>query len=135
MNRRADLLPRAVDKLAKTVAEKVDSELVLNTPVDIGTARSNWVVSLGAPLDEFIEAYAPGSHLGKGERTNAFAAIIQGRREIADRQPGQTIYIQNNAPYIGLLNDGHSRQAPALFVQAAVRQGITFLNGLTLDLD
>jgi hypothetical protein len=134
MNRRASNLPRAVNAVAKALAEAVDFQVVISTPVDIGVARSNWVVSLGTPVDDFIEAYAPGSHLGIAEKANAFAAIIQGRKEIQDRQPGQNIVIQNNAPYIGRLNDGWSAQAPAGFVEGAIQHALISLNGLELKL-
>lgn len=125
-------LPNAVNTLIKGLAEDIDRGVILETPVDVGTARSNWVVSLSTPEGNFIQAYAPGDRLGKGERRNAFAAVIQGRGVIAARQPGQTIFIQNNAPYIGVLNNGYSRQSPALFVESAIMVAVRNLNGKEL---
>lgn len=125
-------LPGAVNVLIKGLAEDIDRGVILETPVDVGTARSNWVVSLTSPEGDFIQAYVPGDRLGKGERRNAFAAIIQGRGVIQSRQPGQTIFIQNNAPYIGILNDGYSAQSPALFVESAIITSVRNLNGKEL---
>ena len=131
MRKIAANIPSFSNGVKKGLAEGIDRELIISTPVDIGTARSNWVISLGAENTDFILAYAPGSHLGIAEKTNAFAAIIQGRHEIAGALPGQTIFLCNNAPYIGILNDGHSKQAPPLFIESAITRGITTLNNVS----
>lgn len=34
--------------------------------------------------------------------------------------PGDEPVIENQVPYIGVLNDGHSKQAPAMFVEAEI---------------
>jgi hypothetical protein len=117
------------NKLKRKVALIVDRELVLETPVDTGRARSNWVVSLTAPILDEREPYAPGERLGKSERANAQAAIDQGGAIIATVKPGTDIYISNNVHYIGLLNDGHSAQAPSGYIQSAVIRGANAVKG------
>lgn len=112
----------------------IDQALVLGTPVDSGRARSNWLVSIGAPRTDTIEPYAPGSGLGIGEGANASGALAQGRRVIEKRQPGQTIYLANNLVYIGRLNEGHSAQAPAMFIEMAIDAGEAFLKRAQLKL-
>ncbi|MGK2911230.1 MAG: hypothetical protein ACSLE1_15725 [Sphingobium sp.] len=37
-----------------------------------------------------------------------------------DNGPGGAMEISNSVPYIGKLNDGHSKQAPTGFIEAAV---------------
>lgn len=128
----AKRLPSAVNTVVREMARDIHRGVVLETPVDEGDARSNWVVSLTSPQGNFIAAYAPGKFLGKGERRNANAAIAQGLAVIGTRIPGQAIFIQNNAPYIGILNDGYSRQSPALFVETAIITAIRNLNGKEL---
>jgi hypothetical protein len=128
---------RAIGKQVETGANRVkrqvalvaDRELVLETPVDTGRARSNWIVSLQAPVLSEREPYAPGQKLGRGERANAQAAIDQGAGRIVVAAPGQTIFISNNVRYIGRLNDGWSAQAPAGFVQGAVMRAVSSVRG------
>lgn len=117
-------IDRNVNKTVKEVGKTVDSELVRNTPVDTGQARSNWVASLGGETADFLLPYAPGSHLGVSETANAAAAEAQAIGVIDARKPGEDIYICNNTPYIGLLNGGSSTQAPENFVESAVQRGI-----------
>lgn len=129
MRRRGRQVEDGANKAKRQVALIADRELVLETPVDTGRARSNWIVSLGAPVLDAREPYAPGEKLGKGERRNAQAAIEQGTVRIALSKPGQDIYISNNVDYIGRLNDGSSAQAPSGFVQAAVTRAAAAVRG------
>jgi hypothetical protein len=123
MKRRASDAERNVDKVIREVALIADRELVLQTPVDTGRARSNWIVTIGRPSTEVISPYSPGSKGSSGSE-NANAAIAQGSLVIAQRRSGEDISISNNVPYIGLLNQGSSAQAPAQFVQAAVQRAV-----------
>jgi len=125
-----------VNKLVRKCALIADRELVLETPVDTGRARSNWQVSLGSPLSSEREPYVPGEALGKGEGQNAAGALAQAQERIGARRSGQDIYIQNNVDYIGALNDGSSAQAPAGFVQAAIQRAVSAVrNGRVFDGD
>lgn len=117
------------NRIKREVALIADREVVLETPVDTGRARSNWIVSLTAPILDEREPYAPGERLGKSERSNAQAAIDQGAGRIVVAAPGQTIFISNNVSYIGRLNDGWSAQAPAGFVQTAVLRAVGSVRG------
>jgi hypothetical protein len=111
MRRRAQAVEVNVDRVVQETALAVDRELVVSTPVDTGRARSNWQV--GANI-------APTGTL---EPSDLGAPIAQAERAVAVRQPGQNIYIVNNLPYIVPLNEGHSAQAPAGFVEDAVQAG------------
>ena len=120
---------RNANALARKVALAVDQTVILATPVDTGRARSNWQVGLGGPQRDVLDPYSPGSKLGLGETANAQAAIQQGAAAVGNRQPGQDIWISNNVDYIGLLNNGSSKQAPAAFVQQAVDAGVALVKG------
>jgi len=78
------------------------ADLKILTPVDTGRARSNWHLDIGAPTVKLLE---PGGDLDP----NTSGYTIQ-----------KTIFISNNLPYIRRLNEGHSQQAPAGFVDDAV---------------
>lgn len=120
MQKRADALVAATNALVKRVALTADQTVVLATPVDTGRARSNWITTINSPNSGTIDPYSPGDKLGIGETANAQAAIDQARTVINTRQPGQSVHITNNLEYIGELNNGSSKQAPANFVGKAV---------------
>jgi len=123
MKKRANNVPREVNKVKRQVALAVDQALVLGTPVDTGTARSNWIVALGASQNETRGAYVPLVDGDQSERANAEAAMAQGKGVISQAKPGQAIHLTNNLEYIMPLNEGHSAQAPAGFVEEAVDAG------------
>lgn len=122
MRRISRLIVSNVDAGFRATALAVDQAVVIGTPVDTGRARSNWRVSSGSPVSGAREAYSPGKG-GSTSGPNTQGALAQGREAIQADRSG-TIYISNNLPYIGELNDGTSAQAPAGFVQIAVQTGI-----------
>lgn len=101
-----------LEKKIKTTVLAVDAALVMNTPVDTGRARSNWIASLNAPSVAMVE---PGQKPDTGAAVSSF--------KVTD-----TAYIANNLPYIRRLNEGHSKQRPAGFVEKAVQSGINVAN-------
>ncbi len=108
-------LRKAVGRAAKALTLAIDAELRKNpsaggTPVDTGHARANWVPSIGSP------------HTGEVEGS---AAHAQGVSQIIAYELEQgPLYVANGVPYIQRLNYGHSKQAPALFVEAAVDRAL-----------
>jgi hypothetical protein len=99
--REAEKLRKALAQAPKALILEIDKELRRTTPVDTGNARANWVPSVGSP--------AP-----RGDRAAGTAAVL------AYRLDQGALYVSNGVPYIRQLNNGHSKQAPALFVEAAV---------------
>jgi len=98
--------------------------LIEGTPVDEGTARSNWIGSVGVPSRSPISAYAPGTRLGRTERANATAAKDQIRSTLSIRRPGQPFFITNVVDYIEDLAAGKSKQSAAGFDRRAVDRGV-----------
>ena len=96
-----------------TIAVEITTELFKRTPVDTGRARLGWRVTLDAPSTD-----EPGRGSSEGDPISM--AIGVKLRATSSERP---IYIVNNVPYIGILNAGSSRQAPAGFVQASVLTG------------
>lgn len=110
----------------RAIAFEALSHVVLGTPVGNptlwkdpdrappgyvgGHARRNWQVGI---------ASAPGDEI-EGVDPSGGAVLRDGRAVIAQYPGRQRLYIVNNAPYIGRLNDGWSTQAPPLFVEAAI---------------
>lgn len=120
----ADGIQTTVPQMVRKTALAIDQAVVLATPVDTGRARANWLVSVDAPAPDEIEPYAPGKE-GSTAGPNAQGAIDQAQEAVATYGPSnKSIHITNNVPYIGALNDGHSAQAPANFVEQAIDAGI-----------
>lgn len=111
-------LRRGVAKAAAALILEANRELrtapPLGTPVQDGNARANWIPSVGAPSD------ATGD-----------AAAATGSAQVATYQLGQgDLYLSNRTPYIRRLNDGWSKQSPALFVEAALERAKTKVNAM-----
>ena len=99
---------KGVIQLAALVSQTVISA----TPHDQGVARANWFATMGFPKSSFDLELKDFS----GVET-----ISKNNRIIAGRLPTQSVYITNNLPYIKRLNEGHSGQAPAGYVETAIK--------------
>ena len=123
----------AANQAAVSISTVVVNDLTVATPVDTTEALSNWIVTLGSPSSSVIGPHAPGfrgiTKKASAARTNSLAVAI-----LANKKPGQIVYITNNVDYIGLLNNGSSSQAPAGFVQRAVLLGRLLARGFKLNL-
>ena len=104
-------------KALRRVATQVDQAVVIATPRDTGRAANNWLPSLNTPILQANEnASGPNGQILGVSQAVIFSANL-----------GDTIYFSNNLPYIGKLNDGSSKQAPAGFVQKAALAAETSL--------
>ena len=111
-----NLTTRLVKGISKTIEEigtAVGEDVVEATPVLTGFAKGNWRPSLNAPAAFPITVLDP-----TGSGTKAKIAAVAARA-----RPGDTLFIVNNAAYIGALNAGSSPQADPLFVEGAVASG------------
>jgi hypothetical protein len=122
LEKKKKLIDESASALAVDTAEKIVKDLVLNTPVDTSNALSNWIVTLGSKATGVIPPHYLGSR-GSTQKTSASEAINNARKQLKSKKVGQSIFITNNVDYIGRLNDGYSRQAPAGFVERAVLIG------------
>lgn len=118
MLKRAKAVVKNGAKLQKFVALAVDEAVVAATPVDKGTAISNWIASLGSPATGTREAFSRGK-FGSTEAENIVAQIGDTASKLKGHKPGQSIFLTNNLDYIGDLNAGSSPQAEADFVRVA----------------
>lgn len=131
-SRRFFRLARGVEVATFTVVKQqaLDAQYLLakDTPVDVGTARSNWRIGISRPHIGRIKAYFPypsrhrkpyGVGGSKGEGANLAGVVAQGTSRMATYTKG-SVYISNNLPYIGPLNRGHSKQTSPGFIPRAV---------------
>lgn len=115
-----------LEKTVRATALAVMTNIVVNTPVgnpDLwkspppkgyagGRARNNWnadINTVDASITDQVNPNATGTE-------KITAALVS--YKLSD-----TINISNNLPYIRRLNEGHSKQAPANFVEKAVMVG------------
>ncbi|MEA3537590.1 MAG: HK97 gp10 family phage protein [Pseudomonadota bacterium] len=114
LNADADMIDDLVGKAARGIALGALRGVVMSTPVDTGRARGNWQVD----VNKVPEGESGVLDRGGGE------TVSRGASAIASAQPYDMIALANNVPYIGDLNDGSSKQAPAGFVDTAVDNAI-----------
>jgi hypothetical protein len=115
-------LDQGVGEILATTGEMAYVEIVTATPVDTGTARTSWNLSIGQ-LDTYVPPYENyPSMQGGNARPNALRIAAQTLRPLT--QPGANVYtsvfVSSSLDYIGFLNQGSSQQAPADFVLRAV---------------
>lgn len=87
--------------LAKRVACEAFIGLVNGTPVDTGNARRNWRIGNG------------------GDPVSTIAAM----------KPGDRLSITNPTPYMEALERGHSKQAPAGWIQRVLDRVVAKFRG------
>lgn len=137
---RLDEINRAVQKdinrLSVDIASNIAYEVAKRTPVDTAYARANWITSLKPTNDVLMPYKAYPSryrrnrrgNLGKGgsftERVNSWGVRNQAASALIRKEPEDDVYITNNTPYIGFLDKGTSKQAPAGFVGMGITAGV-----------
>jgi hypothetical protein len=119
-----------VERAMKDCGQVVLRSVVEGTPVDTGTARSNWTPELDRAFEGLFPARVPGIKGSTGD-ANSVATIEAGAPviEAFDIGTNREIHITNNAGHIQALNDGHSKHAPADFVRIAVLEGLATVRG------
>lgn len=111
------------DQLIRNTVVSIVQNLATSTPIDQGTAVSNWQVGVGSVPDDVRTAFVIGSH-GSTASENMLQVIDEARRKMKNYKYGTSLDIVNNVPYLARLNDGWSAQAPAGFVEEAFLRGI-----------
>lgn len=126
MRKRAARVEPAMANVLKTAALNVVKDVASDTPIKTGQAQSNWLTSIGTP-NPFYQANELSN---SGWRDSLDFA----KQVLANYKTSDPIHITNNVPYIVELNRGTSKQAPALFVQAAVLRATYRLRGVKIKL-
>ena len=105
-----DDLEDIVVTMQRTATLDIWTMLTKATPVDTGRARASWIATVGKPSSKVPEAdgdsYALERPIG-----------------LAKTKMGVPNFIVSNLVYMTRLNEGHSLQAPALFIERAVAKG------------
>lgn len=128
LNRLADRLESGITKTVNELSARVLDHIIDDTPVDTGRARGNWFAQVGSPHEHIFANHLGDAALASTDlvrekalfdrtgRTNAGNQKVK----IRARRAGEELFISNNLPYIGRLNEGYSAQAPSHYVQKAI---------------
>lgn len=108
----ADFLDDDLDQQTRKYTISVNNNLVLSTPRDTGRAKGDWQVNFDT---------ASGGNTGILDPTGQQTINRNTGEIVSFSGEYKDIYIENNLPYIKKLNDGSSTQAPAGFVESAIR--------------
>ena len=115
-------LEKLTEKVVTKITLDVTANLISSTPVDTNWARANWVPTIGKPFEADLSSIKPSAQSAASARSKQRSAmgVVLGYK-----LPMGSVFVSNNVPYIGKLNDGSSKQEPAGFVQRAVRKAVT----------
>lgn len=110
----ANDLPNKNNEIKKALIIETATQVVADTPILTGQAQNNYFFTVGS-LDRASVLYGPFN----GARGGTMS-LARAQKAASTVKPRQPVYMTNNLPYIGRLNDGYSTQAPARFVQTAI---------------
>ena len=106
MRKVGSALGQASNTLGSQVGIAIGASLVQDTPIDEGTAKSNWQASRVNPKTGTRDAFAKGKY-GNTEAANEAAAIAQIIRQFKARKNNQQLFLTNNLEYIGELEKAY----------------------------
>lgn len=128
----------------KLVVQKISMEafkrIILRTPVDTGRARANWGCTIGSPraamqtYGRMVKTRIKNAE-GKTIRTEmqerfdkSGNSIIKEMSDTVRQFPGDgRLFMVNNLPYIGELENGSSQQMPSGMVRATMAEMSGFM--------
>ena len=111
-------LERVTERVVTKLTIDLHRGLTKATPVDTGFARANWVPRIGAAQRDVVGSAEDRGGIGAARRdsTSGLAQVL------SYKLPQGQVFVTNNVFYIRYLNDGHSPQAPAGFVQIEIEK-------------
>lgn len=104
-------LPTSISDSVRDATVDSSALLVSTTPIDTGLARGGWRIST-------TEDSSEESKVLDKEGAPTIAKMAAAAKS---KQPGQPLVVYNNVPYVGKLDRGSSRQAPAGMTPAFFR--------------
>lgn len=88
--------------------------LYIQTPLDTGAARSSWNISINTPNYSW----------NPNKKTNSL--------KIPNYKINDTLIISSGCPYMKVLNDGWSKQAPKNFIQISILNSKRYIDSLNV---
>lgn len=106
-----DYSEEKLDQLMRVVVLETDGQLKAQSPVDTGRFRASWIIG-----ENGTES---GYDAGPGIRTTPPTAS---NYTVGQEKFGNNYHVHNTLPYAEPLANGHSRQAPAGWIDIIARQ-------------
>ncbi len=113
----------APQKVVKKVAFQLFRRIIEKTPVDTGRARASWTIAIGSPS---ADVQPEGEY-----RSDANSLAVKANAVLAGYGADghlPVVWIANNLPYIGELENGSSQQAPAGMVALSIAEETAAFN-------
>ncbi len=112
----------AGNKLVARSATDFHSRVVFRTPVDTGLLRASWEILVGKITSASVRAFP---NITEFNLTSGRAASIRGKvagalARIKNTKRFLTLTVTNPQPYVGKIEDGSSRQAPAGMIRVSL---------------
>jgi hypothetical protein len=98
------------DLVVRKVALDLFSRVILKTPVDTGRLRGSWCVSIGALAPKTIEL----------EDKTGSVTIARVTADTLGLKAGDVVYLSTTLEYAGVIEYGHSKQAPEGMVRLTI---------------
>lgn len=115
---KSDLIGEIAQDVRKT-AFVVLQGVTLKTPKDTGLATSSWLLGISnAPTEQPLTSVSADQSAGAAQAKGLVIIGQYPNNALPD------LWIVNNQPYIGRLNDGYSEQTPAKFVEASISEAV-----------
>jgi len=103
---------KKTDAIIRKTAFDLTNAIIMDTPVDTGRARGNWIVSIDRQDDRKIDT----------EDKSGASTIAKAQNEIFNNPIQKEIWIQNNLEYIARLEYGWSDKSPQGMVGVNVQR-------------
>jgi len=107
LNKFADSIGVKTETVLKKISLQTFTGVVQKTPVDSGRARASWVIGIEKPVNSPV---LPENQEFDPQQAADFS--FQEISELNNLGPESTVFISNSLPYIEVLEEGSSQQAP-----------------------
>lgn len=133
LKRTNNQLEKELIKMFKGATFAHVSAVIDATPVDTSKAVTNWRANIDVPATDVV---GPGVSSRKGSAAQSARSKAKGMARPAVNALGldRTLYITNNVPYIGLLNNGSPVHRPANMTRKGKTAFFNFLRGYKITL-
>ena len=126
MHQKASRVDKAVGDILKETVLTVVGSVAEDTPILSGQAQSNWLTSVSNPKRFWIA--------NAWQNAGWYESLAMAQDATQNLRSTDVIHITNNLPYIVKLNQGYSRQAPAMYVESAILRATYRLRGIRINL-
>jgi len=97
-----------IDRWFRAITLGLYKDVIIGTPVDTGRARANWQLAIGSAPSSVLSKKDKGR--SKSSSGASASEVRKARQKMGVRKVGRSVFIANNLGYIGVLEDGHSKQ-------------------------